>query len=342
MIKFGAYSYFMMFLLLVPLVLFYVLTFYWKKRLLRKFGNMEILGKLISSSGPFLQYFKACLIILAFIFMVVAIAQPRWGAKLEMIKRKGLDVMIVLDVSTSMLAQDIKPSRLERAKHEISKFIQKLSSDRVGLIAFAGDAFVHCPLTLDYSAARMFLQHMDPSLIPTQGTNISEALRKAIKAFDQKERKYKVMVIITDGESHAGDPVSWAEKAAEEGIIIFTVGVGSPKGVPIPIKSRDDSKVYKKDRKGNIVMTKVDEVTLEKIAWATDGKYFHATGSGVELDRIYEEINEMEKKELESRKISQYEERFQWFLIWAFIFVVLEFFTPERWKARKKWEGRFA
>ncbi|MEW6041924.1 MAG: VWA domain-containing protein [Elusimicrobiota bacterium] len=339
--KFGAPDYFWMFLLVIPLVIVYALLFAWKRRILGNFGNIEILGRLMTSASQFLQYFKAALIVLAFVFSVFSLMQPRWGAKLEMVKRKGVDIILAVDVSMSMMAQDIKPNRLERSKHEMMKFIQRLSNDRIGLIAFAGDAFMQCPLTLDYGAARMFIHHISPELIPTAGTDMASAIKKAIQSFNHKERKYKVLILISDGESHAGDAVEWAKKAAEEGIIIFTVGIGNAEGVPIFLSKEGESPVYKKDRSGNIVMTKLDEITLEKIALATDGKYFHAAGGGDELLRISEEISKMEKKEMESQKISQYEERFQWFLIWALIFVIIEFLVPERWGLKKPLEGRF-
>ncbi|MCJ7813374.1 VWA domain-containing protein, partial [bacterium] len=235
-----------------------------------------------------------------------------------------------------------KPNRLEKAKHEISSLIDKLQGDRIGLIAFSGKAFVQCPLTLDYGAAKMFLDMMEPELIPVPGTALSEAINKAITSFVEKERKYKVLILITDGEGHIGEPVEMAKSASKEGVVIYCVGIGSSQGVPIPLNDERGNRTgYKKDRNGEVVMTKLDELTLEKIALETAGKYYRASTGEVELEKIYNDLADMEKKELASQQFSQYEDRFQGLVGLALFFLVLEILIPERRRENKEWKGRF-
>jgi len=306
-----------------------------------RFGNLDLVRKLSSSVSRKRQIMKAALIILGVFFMTLALARPQIGTRLEEVKRKGVDVFVALDVSASMLAEDIKPSRLDKAKHEISLFVDMLQGDRLGLIAFAGDAFVQCPLTLDYGAAKTFLDIMDPSLIPKPGTNLTAAIQMAMKNFESKERKYKVLVLITDGEDHGEDVMKMAEAADREGLIIYTVGIGSPKGVPIPIYDGGGNKEFKKDRNGEVVLTKLDQLTLEKIALTTGGKYYQSVTGETKLEAIYKEISKMEKKELASMKFSQYEDRFQYLILVAIIFLVVEVLLSERVKKAREWRGRF-
>lgn len=337
-----AHAEYLWLLLLVPVTaLFYIYVFRWKTRAMARFGNLALVKKLSRSVSRGRQVWKATFVVLTMLFMTIALARPQIGTRLEEVKREGVDVFVALDVSTSMLAEDIKPSRLAKAKHEISRFIDLLRGDRIGLIAFAGDAFVQCPLTLDYGAAKTFLDIMDPSLIPEPGTNLSDAITTAMKSFETQERKYKVLVLITDGEDHGEDVMQTAESAAREGVVIYTVGIGSPKGVPIPIYDSRGHKEFKKDRSGEVILTKLDQITLEKIALTTDGKYYQSTTGETKLESIYDEISEMEKRELASMKFSQYEDRFQYVLVFAIIFLVLELLLPERVKIKHEWHGRF-
>ncbi|MFQ5864862.1 MAG: VWA domain-containing protein [bacterium] len=339
-----ANSEFLLILWLIPLfVLFYYFVFKWKKRAMGRFGNLELVEKLSRSTSRGRQILKTSLIILGILFMTLALARPQIGTRLEEVKREGVDIIVALDVSLSMLAEDIKPNRLAKAKHEISAFIDLLEGDRIGLIAFAGEAFVQCPLTLDYGAAKNFLEVMDPSLIPEPGTNISAAIALAMKNFEAQERKYKVLVIITDGEDHSGGAVKLAEAADLEGVVIYTVGIGSPKGVPIPLYDKGgNQKGFKKDRKGEVILTKLDAITLEKIALSSGGKYYQSTTGEVKLELVYNEISKMEKKELASMKFSQYEDRFQYVIIFAIILLFMEIFIPERKKVKAEWRGRFS
>ena len=306
-----------------------------------RFGNLDLVKKLSESVSRGRQVAKAVLVVLAVLFMALALARPQIGTRLEEVKREGVDIFVALDVSKSMLAEDIKPSRLAKAKHEISKFIDMLRGDRIGLIVFAGEAFVQCPLTLDYGAAKTFLNIMDPSLIPEPGTNLSAAIGTAMKSSESQERKYKVLVLVTDGEDHGDNVMQAAEVAEREGVVIYTVGIGSTKGVPIPIYDRRGNKELKKDRRGEIILTKLDQFTLEKIALTTNGKYYQSITGETRLEKIYEEIAKMEKKELASMKFTQYEDRFQYVLIFAIIFLVLELLLSERVKIKHEWRGRF-
>ena len=338
-----AFSHFLYLLGLIPvLILFFIYAFRMKRKAMAQFGNMILVQKLTSSVSKKRQIWKTILLILAFLFIILTFARPQLGTKLRTVKREGQDIMIALDVSLSMLAEDIKPNRLEKAKHEIGSLIEKLEGDRVGLIAFAGKAFIQCPLTLDYGAARMFLDVMEPDLIPVPGTAIGEAILKAITSFVEKERKHKVLILITDGEEHVGKPVEIATAASKEGVVIYCVGIGSSQGVPIPLTDANGNRIgFKKDRNGEVVMTKLDELTLEKIALETGGKYYRASPGEVELNKIYDDISDMEKKALASQQFAQYEDRFQVLLGFALFILVLEVVLPERRRVKKEWKGRF-
>ncbi len=331
-------------LVLIPLlVVFYVLAFRWKRRAMERFGHLPLLQKLAANTSRRRQVLKAVLVVLAAGLMVLSLARPQVGTKLEEVKRSGVDIVVALDVSLSMQAEDVKPNRLAKAKREIQQFIARLEGDRIGLVAFAGEAFLQCPLTLDYGAAEMFLDIMEPSLIPTPGTAIGEAIAVAMKAFEQKERKHKVLVLVTDGEDHGSDPVEMAKQAAREGIVIYTIGIGSVEGVPIPVYDQRGQLIdYKKDRSGQRVTSRLDEITLQKIAQETGGAYYRATGGAMELDKIYERIAKMEKKELGSLRFSQFEDRFQYLLGMLLVLLIVEPLIPERRTPRREWYGRFA
>jgi Ca-activated chloride channel family protein len=324
------------------LILFYIVVFKQKKHALAKFGNLELMQKISQNTSYKRQKIKAVLIILSFILLMIALARPQIGTKLGIIKRKGIDIILAIDTSFSMMAEDIKPNRLQKAKQEVNSLIDKLKGDRIGLIVFAGKSFVQCPLTLDYSAAKMLLDAIDINTVPVPGTRIGDAIRCATNAFVKKERKHKVLILLTDGEDHDSNPISAAKEAKKEGVKIYTVGIGSPKGEPIPIRAPDGQiKEYKKDKSGEIVMSKLDELTLEKIALLTDGKYYRATYGEIELDKIYEDISKMEKKELRAKQYIQYEDRFQYFLVVALILLVLEMLISDRKRLKKKKEMVF-
>jgi len=278
---------------------------------------------------------KYALWIIGIFFALLALARPQMGTKLETVKREGIDLVVCLDLSNSMLAEDVKPNRLAKAKYEIKRLVEMLQGDRVALVTFAGNAFLQCPLTTDYDAFLMLLDAVNAGSMPVQGTDISQAIETGRKAFVEGERKYKVMLLITDGEDNEGKALDEAEKAKDENIKIFTVGIGSPAGVPIPVYDDNGNKIgVKRDRSGNVVTTRLDEETLQRIALATDGKYYPATPSHPELDAIISAIANMEKKEIEAKKFSHYEERFQYPLGAAILFIILAFVIPERQKKK--------
>ena len=244
---------------------------------------------------------------------VVALARPQWGAKLETVRRHGVDIVVALDTSYSMNAEDVSPSRLEKAKSEVRSLIGRLRGDRIGLVVFAGSAVVQCPLTLDYGAANLFLDAVGAGMVPEPGTALAAAITTSTAAFSTRERKYKVLVIVTDGEDLEGDVAEATRRAKEDGVLIFTVGVGTPEGRPIPVRDeKGDVVEYRKDPNGQVVLSRLDERTLAQIALETGGRYYRATTSEGELEAIYDEVSRLEKKELESKLFQNYEDRFQY------------------------------
>jgi len=317
-------------LILVGLVFLLFLIFKGRKKRILQFMEPRFIEHLIDQNTFKLQKIKAILLVLLFAFMFFALARPQWGERKQNVQSRGLDIIVAMDTSTSMLAEDQKPNRLECAKHALSSFIDLLRGDRIGVLTFAGTSFLNCPLTLDYDAAKMYLDIIDEFSIPIQGTELGDAIRRSIVAFESGEDKYKVLVLITDGENHGKDVFEAAKEAKKNGIIIYTVGIGSDAGEPIPLRDENGIiKGYKKDRSGKVVTTRLDEETLIKIATLTGGKYYHATDSEKELVLIYEDLQKMEKKDLKASLLNRYEDRFIWFLFPAFLLLVLEMFLPE-------------
>ena len=264
---------------------------------------------------------------------LIMLARPQFGAKMEEVKKQGVEVIIALDVSNSMLAEDIQPNRLTRAKQAISRLVDNLDNDKIGLIVFAGDAYTQIPITTDYISAKMFLSTISPDIVPKQGTAIGAAIDLGRKSFSPGEGKSKTMIIITDGENHEDDPVTSAEQASKEGIVINTIGIGSTEGVPIPLMT-GNRRDYLKDRDGNTVVTKLDEDILKKIAAATGGIYVRASNSNIGLEQIFSNIRKMKKDELESKVFTEYNDKFQIFAGICLIFLIAEFLLMDR-KNRK-------
>lgn len=333
--RFASPENFFLLILIILLGVFYIWVIRRKKKLLARFGDLFLVMKNAPQISFARQGGKAALLLAGVLFLVLTLSQLQCGTHMEMMKREGIDIIIAIDVSNSMLAEDMKPNRISKARQEVRGIIDRLKGDRIGLIAFAGEAFVQCPLTLDYSAAEIFLDVIDVGLIPKQGTAIGDAIRIAGTAFEKQGKKHKVLILLTDGEDHNSDPLAAAEEAREEGIKVYTIGIGSSAGEPIPITDRNGDKVgYKKDQSGEVVITKADEMTLQKIALTTGGKYYHATAGEMELDKVYDDISKMEKKELEGKLLMQYEDRFQYPLIFAIFLIVFEFFISEKRKVR--------
>jgi Ca-activated chloride channel family protein len=301
-----------------------------RKRAMTRFGNIELLEQLMPSNGKRKRIIKFLIVFAAAGFLILGIANPQIGSKLEEVKREGVDVFICLDVSTSMKAEDIKPSRLDNAKREISEMLNNFQNDRIGIIVFAGDSYLQLPLTTDYDAARLLLSTIDVDVVPVPGTAIGSAIRLAMKSFVQGEKKHRAIIVVTDGENHEDDAIAAAKDASADGIIVHTVGMGSPLGAPIPVYQNNVQVGYKKDNDGNPVVTKLDQAALQQIAEAGGGKFILGTSQKNELNVLFKDISSMEKKEFGSKVVTEYEDRFQFFLVPALVLILLEFFISER------------
>jgi len=266
--------------------------------------------------------------------IIIGMVNPQIGSKLEEIKRKGVDLVIALDVSNSMMVEDIKPNRLARAKMAINRLIDRLEGDRLGLIVFAGKAFTQLPITHDHAAAKMFLQSISTNSVDVQGTAIGAAINQSIASFEENNLKNKAIIIISDGENHEDDPVSAAQIAAKNNIVIHTIGMGSPDGAPIPIYNGTKMLGFKKDNEGNTVVSKLDEPSLRRIASIGNGSYTRATNIDIGLDKIFDGIKNMEKKEYDSKVFSNYESRFQYFIGIAILLLIIELFILDK---KSKW-----
>ena len=301
-----------------------------RKKLLQIFADKELHQTLFPTDSDLKRWTKFIVILLALTCLVFAAANPQVGTKMQEVKQTGIDVFILLDVSNSMMAEDIKPNRLEKAKYQISNLINKLRGDRIGLIIFAGQAYVQIPLTTDYSAANLFLSAVDVNSVPSQGTAIAAAINLATASFDTLSTQ-KVIIAISDGEDHEGDVEKAVENAVSRGINIYTIGLGSEVGVPIPVyNNRNQIVGFKKDREENSVLTKLDEETLKRIAVDGNGKYYRGTNYEDYLDKIYTELSQMEQTEFGVKKVTDYEDRFYFFLIPAIILLLFEFFISEK------------
>jgi Ca-activated chloride channel family protein len=329
MIQFGHKEFFWAFILLLVFVLLYGLYRSWKKRAVKSLGDPALVDKMMLHRSGFKTGYRFILLLLALFFLVLGIIDPEVGSRLETVKRKGIDMVVALDVSNSMLAEDIRPNRLDRAKMAVSNLIDKLDGDRVGLIVFAGKAYKQLPLTTDYGAAKLFLSAVDTKIVPSQGTAIGAAIQMATASFDDPKHN-RAIVIITDGENHQDDAVSAAKAAAAKGVKVFTIGMGLPDGAPIPIYDASGNKSFLKDRSGKVVITKLNEAMLQEIAVAGNGAYARANNANVGLENILNRINKIQKKELETKQFTDYEHRFQFFLAWAILFLILEVITKER------------
>ncbi len=316
--------------LLPVFFIFYWLLNRWRKKSLAAYGDISIIQQLFPDVSKSKRIWKFILFTTAFSLVVMGIVNPQVGTKLEEVKRKGADLMICLDVSNSMKAEDLLPNRLEKAKQAISKLLNKLEGDRIGIIVFGGEAYVQLPITTDYSAAKLFLESINTDMIPTQGTAIGTAIDLAMESFGKDEGKNKAIVIITDGENHEDDAVKAAEAAAEKGITIHTIGMGSAEGAPIPVYKNNVREGFRKDNEGNTVVTKLDEPSLQGIAAAGNGIYVRASNSDAGLNSVLNAISKLEKKQFDSKMYSDYEDRFQWFIAAALLLLLIEVFLTER------------
>lgn len=317
-------------LLAIPLlILFFIASRLARKRAIKKFGSENLMGYLMPFASKSRPVFKFVILLLALTSFITGLARPQFGSKLKKVKREGVELVIALDVSNSMLAEDIEPNRLERAKRAISRLIDRLNDDKIGLIVFAGQAYTQLPITTDYNSAKMFLASVNTDIIPVQGTAIGSAIELASRSFTPNGESNKAIIIITDGENHEDDASSLAQTAAENGIIVHTIGMGLPQGAPIPVYSRMQ-KDYRKDADGNPVVTKLNEPMLEQISAAGGGIYVRANNAQVGLNALFDEINKMEKTEMESRIYSEYDDQFQYLFAIGLVLLLIEFIILER------------
>jgi Ca-activated chloride channel family protein len=317
--------------LLIAFLIFLVWTTKKRRRDMLNFADAGLISSLTKNYYKQGERIKQVLISVAVLLLILSLMRPQWGFEWNEVKRSGLDILIAMDTSNSMLAEDVKPNRLERSKLAVKDLVKRLQGDRIGLIAFAGNAFLQCPLTVDYNGFMLSLDSMDVNTIPKGGTSISSAIRTALDSYEGGMKKYKVMVIITDGEDHEGKALETAQIAKEKGIKIFTIGIGTPEGELIPVTDDTGKKVFLKNREGNVVKTALDEGTLKEIALSTGGSYVKSTNTEFGLDLIYEEkLSKMEKREIESKMVKSYEERFQTPLVLALILLCIEPFIRRR------------
>jgi len=327
--RFANPEYLYLFLLIPFLILLWVLNEIRRRKALKRLGNTEFVIKLIPEVSRIRPVVKFVFQIIAFSMAIIMLARPQFGSKLEEVKRQGVEVILAVDVSNSMLAEDIQPNRLERAKQAISRLVENLNNDKIGLIVFAGDAYTQIPVTTDYISAKMFLSAIGPEMVPKQGTAIGSAIELAMRSFTPATNRSKALIIITDGENHEDDPVAKAKEAAAAGIVVHTIGIGSTDGVPIPLSS-GGSKDYLKDTNGNTVISKIDENILKEIAVAGNGRYVRANNSNIGLDEVYNEIKKLKKQELEGKMFTEYNDQFQIFAGAVLLMLLVDFLIMER------------
>ncbi|HCE56280.1 MAG TPA: hypothetical protein DER09_00430 [Prolixibacteraceae bacterium] len=317
-------------LLVIPLLtLFFVWSRIQRRKALKRFGNLEMVNQLMPFASRFRPVLKFSILMLALAFIIAGVARPQFGSKLKKVKREGIEIVIALDVSNSMMAEDIKPNRLDRAKMAISRLVDKLKDDKIGLIVFAGDAYTQLPITSDYNSAKLFLNSINTQIVPKQGTAIGSAVNLAMRSFTPDSKSNKAIIVITDGENHEDDAVAAAKSAAESGMVVHAIGMGLPQGSPIPVL-RNGQTEYMKDGSGNVVVTKLDEATLEKIAAAGNGIYVRANNAQVGLNTLFDEINKLDKTEMEALVYSEYDEQFQYFFAIGIFLLIVEFVILER------------
>ncbi|HVV53953.1 MAG TPA: VWA domain-containing protein [Mucilaginibacter sp.] len=318
-------------LLLIPVfTLVYLLVSRWKKRALSALGDKGVVTAMIPQVSFSRPRLKFILFMLAYACLVVGIADPQIGSKMEEEKRKGADLMIVLDVSNSMLSQDMPPDRLENAKRAIAQLIDNLHNDRIGIVVFAGEAYVQLPMTTDYSAAKMFLNTINTSMVPVQGTAIGSAIDMGLKSFDFKDGTGKAMIIITDGENHEDDAVAAAKEAADKDVMVNVIGMGSEQGSPIPIYQNGKQVGFHTDSAGHTVISKLNEDMCKEISAAGNGVYVRATAASSGLNIIMDQIGKVQRKTYDTKSFKDFEDRFQFFLGFAFLLLIIEFFISGR------------
>lgn len=330
MFKFEHHIYFYAFTAIPLMVLLVMIYFISRRRKLARLGDHELVKQLIPYSAKRKRTLKVIIFLLAFSSLILAICNLQTGSKLTEVKREGADIIVCIDVSNSMLAQDLQPNRLTRAKYALEKMIDALEGDRLGLVIFAGEAYVQLPITTDYNAAKLFLESINTGMVPVQGTNLEAAINKAAESFGSDVGKNRAIILITDGENHESEAIEAAEEWSKKGIMISTIGIGSPNGVPIPIMENGVIKGYKKDQDGQTIVTKLNSDLLKTIAAKGNGVYVQASQADVGLGAVLGKINELDKAQIESKMYTDYEDQFQWFLGLALVLFFVEFMISER------------
>jgi Ca-activated chloride channel family protein len=316
------------------LVLLFLFNQYWKRKKQREFGDLEMIQKLSPEKSVFKSVLKFTVLILAFGFLVIGLVNPKIGTKSETVKREGIDIVFAVDVSKSMLCEDVAPSRLEKSKQIVSQIINQLVGDRIGIVAYAGSAFPVLPITTDYGVAKMFLQSMNPSMVSSQGTSLDEAIKLSSTYFDDDKKTSKLLILISDGEDHSEGAIDAAEEASKLGLKIITIGIGTAKGGPIPLKENGRVLSFKRDQNNAVVVTKLNEESLKVISKNTKGGYVNGNNTKEVLEYVKNALDNIEKTEFEAQQFTDYNSQFQWFLGIAFFLLLLDVFFLER---KTKW-----
>lgn len=326
--------YFYLLLVLPVMVIAFLTLAVWKKKTQKQFADHRLLKRLTPEKSKFKSMFKLLLWSLAIICFAIGLVNPKFGTKLETVKREGVDIVFAVDVSKSMLAEDIAPNRIDKSKQLVTQIINNLASDRIGIIAYAGQAYPQLPITTDYASAKMFLQNMNTDMLSSQGTAISDAIEMATTYFNDEEQTNRILVIISDGEDHSENAISAASLAAEKGIRIFTIGVGKTSGGPIPLKRNGIIESYKKDKNGETVITKLNETVLTEVATKANGFYLNGSNTQQVVDQVKEELLAMDKKEFETKQYTEFDHQFQWFLGFGLLFLCIDVLVSEK---KTKW-----
>jgi Ca-activated chloride channel family protein len=322
-------------LFIVPiLVLLFLYNQYWKRKKQREFGDLEMIKKLSPEKSVFKPIFKLVVMLLALVGLILGLVNPKIGTKMETVKREGIDIVFAMDVSKSMLAEDVAPSRLEKSKQIVSQIINQLGNDRIGIVAYAGSAFPVLPITTDYSVAKMFLQSINTDIVSSQGTSLDEAIKLAATYFDDKSKTSKLLIMISDGEDHSEGAEAAAEEANKLGMKIITIGVGTEKGSTIPLRVNGVVESFKRDNNNEVVITKLNKEGLTAIAKATKGGYVDGNNTKAVLDYVKNALDNIQKTEFESTQMADFQSQFQWFLGFAFALLFLDVFLLER---KTKW-----
>lgn len=324
------HKYLYLLLILPIMLLLFGYVQYWKRKKQREFGDITLVAQLSPEKSVFKQGLKFTVLVLAFAAMIMGLVNPKMGTKMETIKREGIDIVFAVDVSKSMLAEDVAPSRLEKSKQLVSQIINQLGNDRIGIVAYAGSAFPVLPITTDYGVAKMFLQSMNTNMVSSQGTSLDEAIKLSGTFFDKSNKTSKLVILISDGEDHSEGAEEAAAEATKMGMKIITIGLGTPKGGPIPLKQNGVVQSFKRDQNNEVVITKLNAESLEAIAKATNGIYINGNQTKDVLEKIKKALDTIQKTEFEATQMANFQSQFQWFIGLAILLLVIDLFLLER------------